>query len=617
MIPDSSENQISVQINELKTMLAAVEDPELIARIVEMIKKLSAMQVESLKKPETEEKSLVQTFGEIRTKQLLQGKEITQPSKTRKTKVRLFVPEGSRARVQDGKSRAEKVVLPPGEIKFTGVGEDGKLEAEVVGQMSASDYMKRVEETSRTVAKNAKNKKVSIAAKNRANKARDKRKEMMMSSATPDNQSEIAKMTLEKSNSLVERAADAGLNLFTQESIKVDDESISLARYYTNFDKALISAIRNLKNDNRIKLFDEANDKVRKLISDSSETQLRLAVRAVALLIHQDIDRRARLGMSKSSLEGFLASGKILNIDVDSQSLKMLKAKRDRMLGNRRNMQQFSFVPVELMHGGFVRKTEEMLYSSGTRVGSEEYADSGRGIELVLRSENSPRIGYGRKDSYEEGGVFAFINEDDERIIELAIFGGDGDMSKDSLIEILDAYVSGDPSSILRKNNEDTLEAFIVGEVSLNDIEHIKIPLSIFNVRKKRVPATNLIGGKNRLSVLMRGRKLTEDKISAFFDKDGTIGGGYSPKYLSYLLEYEAATELKDRLISFGVQDVIFTNKDGIDIMAEKTWITPKPDQKFGIDALREIAKREVEAILDKYAPMPSSENPKPKKAES
>jgi hypothetical protein len=302
-------------------------------------------------------------------------------------------------------------------------------------------------------------------------------------------------------------------------------------------------------------------------------------------------------------------------VNLGSQSLSAMKKKRDEFLGNKKGLNEFSFTPVELMHGIFVDKTEEMLYSAGTRVGSEEFADTGRGIEIVLRAENSPRIGYGIKDSYEDNSLFSFLNEEDKRIIELSIFGLDSKMSEEKLVEILEAYVSGDPSNLLIKNNEETLEAFIIGDISLNDIEHVKIPLSIFNVRNKKVPASDPIAGKNRLSILMRGRKVSETKIKEFFEKDGTIGGGFTPKYVSYLAEYEAALELKETLISLGISDVVFTNKEGINIMSEDTWSTPKPNQKRGVEALRQIARKEIEAILDKVAPKPKPPKmPKPKK---
>lgn len=45
-----------------------------------------------------------------------------------------------------------------------------------------------------------------------------------------------------------------------------------------------------------------------------------------------------------------------------------------------------------------IEKVEKQLYENGTHVGSEEFTDYGRGIELILRAENSPRIGYGRKN---------------------------------------------------------------------------------------------------------------------------------------------------------------------------------------------------------------------------
>jgi flagellar biosynthesis/type III secretory pathway protein FliH len=611
MIPNSQENMGSVDLFELKIMLASTENPELIKKILKLIKKISE------RKDEEQLKKSIDIFAEgIQVKQIGQPLKPKPETSKRKTKVRVAVPQGSKGKIKDGKSSASEMVLPPGKIKFTGVGDDGRLEAEVVEQMSASDYMKKVEETSRIVQKKSKDKKVSLFAKTRADKAKKTRNEIMLSSSTPESQSDIAKITSEKSESIIENAKEIGMNIFTPSSMRYGDEQITLKRYYEKYENNLFESLEKLKIDNRVRLFDEVNEKVRKLISSSSEKQLRLAVKNVAVLIHQDIDRRVRVSMSKSSLENFIESGKILNIDVDSESLKILKNKRDSMLGNNRGIKKFSLTPVELMHGTFVEKTEEILYASGTRTGSEEFADTDRGIEVVLRAQNSPRIGYGKKESYDNGGVFAFINEEDQRIIELAVFGGDGNFDESTLLEILEAYVTRDMSSILRKNDEDTFEAFIVGEVSLNDIEHIKIPLSIFSLRKRRVAPSNPIGGKQILTLSMRGRKLSENKIAEFFEKDGTIGGGYSPKYLSYLLEYEASSELKEKLISLGIQDVVFTNREGIDIMGEKTWSTPKPNQKFGIEALREIAKREVESILDKHAPKPVQKKLPPSKKE-
>lgn len=586
-------------------MLSSTEDQEMIERILLLIKKLTRINAEQKENKEPETKSINKLSQGVLVKQIGQPLGGAKPTSQKKSKVRVAIPAGSKGKFKDGKSSSSELVMPPGKIKFTGVGEDGKPEAELVSQMSASDYMKAVEDTARNVEKTSGNKKVSSAAKNRADKARRERRNIILSSGTSNSQSEIGKMTLKKSESIVEAARDAGLSMFTPEHVKYNEKRIPVTEYYDNYEFNLKESIKEIKENIKTKVLEDIDPKVRRLISSSSENELRLAVKAVAMLIHNDIDRRARVSMTKSSLEDFLDNGTIFNVNVNSQSLELLKKQRDRRLGNRREISRFSLVPVELMHGTFVRQTEEMLYSYGTRVGSEEFTDSGRGIEIVLRAENAPRIGYGKKNSYEDGGVFSFITEEDERIIELAIFGGDGNINQSSFIEILDVYISGDPSSLLRKSDDESLEAFIVGEISLNDIEHIKIPLSIFNVRKKKVSDGNRIGGKSQLTLMMRSRKLSEEKIREFFEKDGTIGGGHTPKYLSYLLEYEAATELKRRLISFGLQDVLFTNREGIDIMSESTWQTPGPKKKQGLDALKEIAKKEIESIIDKYAPRP------------
>jgi hypothetical protein len=75
-------------------------------------------------------------------------------------------------------------------------------------------------------------------------------------------------------------------------------------------------------------------------------------------------------------------------------------------------------------------------------------------------------------------------------------------------------------------------------------------------------------------------------------------------------LQVESAIELRDRLISFGIPEVIFTNKNGIDIMAEGTWVTLPPNPKTGIDALRMLAKMEVRGIIEKVAPEKASKTP-------
>ena len=413
----------------------------------------------------------------------------------------------------------------------------------------------------------------------------------------------------------METGKAAGINFFTLEKIQNGDTSIDTSEYVRLYQEKLVSTIKNYSKSLPTRLFDDGiSADTKKFIYSNPVKEIVKTVNEVAMLIHGDIDRRARVSMSKPSLEQFVGSGKIANIDVDSESLKILKTKRDAMLGNSPGIREFSFTPVELIHGILIEKVEKQLYENGTHVGSEEFTDYGRGIELILRAENSPRIGYGRKESYKNGGVFVQINEEDEALVQASIFG-QMFMSKNGaeeyLAEIIEARLSGDYSKLVKKNDEDVFEAFIVGEISLNDVEHIKIPLSIFNVRKKRVSKSSMIGGADSINMIFMNRGVSKEKIKDFFDKDGTIGGGYTPKHLSYLNELEAAEEFKENLISLGISDVIFTNRDGIDIMGEDTWMTPPPTKEKGKEALKEIARKEVMSIIDKIAPPPKKEKPK------
>ena len=533
----------------------------------------------------------------------------------KKQKVRIAVPAGSKGAFSDKKSPASNLVLPPGKMKFTGVGEDGVPEAEITEQVSAEEYMKKIEKISLDVVSSSQKPSIQKRAKERADKINKLRKEMTAKSGTPQSMSGISKVVFDKSNSIMETGKAAGINFFTLEKIQNGDTSIDTSEYVRLYQEKLVSTIKNYSKSLPTRLFDDGiSADTKKFIYSNPVKEIVKTVNEVAMLIHGDIDRRARVSMSKPSLEQFVGSGKIANIDVDSESLKILKTKRDAMLGNAPGIREFSFTPVELIHGILIEKVEKQLYENGTHVGSEEFTDYGRGIELILRAENSPRIGYGRKESYKNGGVFVQINEEDEALVQASIFG-QMFMSKNGaeeyLAEIIEASLSGDYSKLVKKNDEDVFEAFIVGEISLNDVEHIKIPLSIFNVRKKRVSKSSMIGGANSINMIFMNRGVSKEKIKDFFDKDGTIGGGYTPKHLSYLNELEAAEEFKENLISLGISDVIFTNRDGIDIMGEDTWMTPPPTKKKGKEALKEIARKEVMSIIDKIAPPPKKEKPK------
>jgi hypothetical protein len=552
-------------------------------------------------------------FVDIEFKQL--GTSLMEQKQGKKTKVRIAVPAGSKGKIEAGKTKASNMILPPGKVKFTGVGEDGVPEAEIFDQMSAEQYMKNVEKISLEVSSSSNKPSIKKSAKLRADTAKKMRQEMVAKSGTPQSMSGISKIVFDKSNSIMERGEAAGINFFTLEKIKNNDTDIDASEYVRLYQEKLISTINNYSKSLPTRLFDDGiSADTKKFIYGTPIKEVVKAVNEVAVLIHNDIDRRARVSMSKSSLEQFVGSGKIANIDVDSESLKILKTKRDAMLGNAPGIKEFSFTPIELIHGILIEKVEENLYKNGTHVGSEEFTDYGRGIELVLRAENSPRIGYGRKESYKNGGIFVQINEEDEQIIQAAIFGQmfmSTSGAEEYLAEIIEASLSKDYSKLIKKNDEDIFEAFIVGEISLNDVEHIKIPLSIFNIRKKRVSKSSMIGGADSINMIFMNRGVPKEKIKDFFDGEGTIGGGYTPKHLSYLNELEAAEEFKENLISLGIDEVLFTNKDGIDIMSEDTWRTPPPTKKKGKDALREIARREVMSIIDKIAPALKKAEPK------
>lgn len=555
-------------------------------------------------------------FVDIEFKQL--GSTLVERKPVKKTKVRIAVPAGSKGKIEAGKSKASNMILPPGKVKFTGVGEDGVPEAEITEQMSAEEYMKNVEKISSEVSSSSEKPSIQKMAKQRADTAKKMRQEMTAKSGTPQSMSGISKVVFDKSNSIMERGRNAGINFFTLEKIQKDDIDVETSEYVNMYQEKLVSIIDKAKKSFDSSIFEEGiSADTKKFIYGKSTKEIVKAVNEVAILIHKDIDRRVRVSMSKSSLQEFVNSGKIANIDVDSESLRILKTKRDGMLGNAPGIREFSFTPVELLHGILIEKVEEKLYENGTHVGSEEFADYARGIELVLRAENSPRIGYGRKESYKNGGIFIQINEEDEKIIEASIFGQifmSTENPEQYLGDIIEAGLSKDYSKLVKKNDEDIFEAFIVGEISLNDVEHVKIPLSIFNIRKKRVPKSSMIGGADSINMIFMNRGVPKEKIKDFFDNDGTIGGGYTPKHLSYLNELEAAEEFKEKLVSLGIPEVIFTNKDGIDIMNEDTWLTPPPTKKKGKEALKEIAKKEVMSIIDKIAPPPQKPKQNPKK---
>jgi len=556
-------------------------------------------------------------FDEIDTKVLGPGlREKPEPEKKRPTgkkqKVRVVVPPGSKAKVEE----SGDVLMPPGKMKVTGFGEDGVAEAEITEQVSAADYMKKAEEKLAESMKKTTDERVKKLLSESAEKYKKSRRDLVISSSNYSS-SGISKATLEKAEEIIASASQMGYALFNDKNVYINGNKVSVEEYYDTFLKSIRSSIKELKEEASKDIFPDDKE-LNRFLKSNSEDQIYKVLLKIAGSVFGAIDRRARVSMTKSSLQEFLTSGKIANIDVDSKMLSEMKKNRDKIIGGSVSSREFSLTPVELMHESNTKRVEQNLFMGGTRVGSEEFADYGRGIELVIRSENSKRIGYGRADSEENEGFYSLLTDDGQQRIMMTIFGNvikGGQQAKDTITSALYANMNKDYRGFLRNNGEDLFEGFIVGEISLNDIEHIKIPLSIFDIENKPVSKSHQIGGKKRVSSMLKARGMTDAQINDFFDKGGMIGGGYNPKYLTYLLQAEAAQELKDRLISFGLAEVIFTNKNGIDIMAEQTWIAPPPYGMTGIRALRQLAKMEVNAIIEKTAPQKDKKKAKEKVA--
>jgi len=609
-------------IDAMKTVGVAVTDEETKRNALRMagvlqersteLKKASAKRISEIRQriKEMTEKS---AFFDIEIKELGSGIGANNVPKNkantsqRKSKVRVVVPAGSKAKVDE----SGEVMIPPGKMKITNVDKNGVVEAEVTEQTSAIDYMKKAEENLIKSMKKTTDEGVKKLLSTTANKYKKAKRDEMISSKNSAN-SGISKITLEKAETIVGDAKEMGYTLFNQNYVYVDGEKVEVSKYYDLFTKAMNDAIKEIKQEAEKELF-VSDAKLNNYIITNSVQGIYSTLIGIAGSVFGGIDRRTRISMSKTSLQDFLTSGRIANVDVDSRMLSTMKLNRDKLIGGENASSEFMLTPIEIIHEFYTNSVEQSLYASGTKIGSEEFADYGRGIEVVLRSENANRIGYGRSDGYETNGIYSILTDDSQNRIVMTIFSDamNGiEKAKDLIISALKAKIEKNYSQVLKNNNEENFEAFLVGEISLNDIEHIKIPVSIFEIEKRPISPSHPFAGKNRISSEMKKRGKTDAEIKEFFDKGGLIGGDYNPKYLTYLLQVESAIELRDRLISFGIPEVIFTNKNGIDIMAEGTWATLPPNPKTGIDALRMLAKMEVRGIIEKVAPSKAGKKP-------
>ena len=330
-------------------------------------------------------------YVEIEVKALGEGigKNNVPQKEAKKQKVRITVPSGSKGRVdEDG-----KVLLPPGKMKVTGIDEDGVTEAEVTEQTSAIDYMKNAEKKLAENAEKTTNEKLKQLLHNSSKKYAQMAKDEQVSSRDYAS-SGVSKITLNKAQAIIDDAKDAGYSLFNDEYVFVNGKKQPIEDFYGIFMKSMTDVIEKVKINLDSNLFPEDKE-LHNFIKINSAKTIYSELMGIADAVFAGIDRRARVTMTRSSLQDFLTSGRIANIDVDSKMLSEMKKHRDRIVGGSDSSDEFALTPVDLIHEYQTHKIERSLYTGGTKVGSEEFADYGRGIDVVLRSENSKRIGFG------------------------------------------------------------------------------------------------------------------------------------------------------------------------------------------------------------------------------
>lgn len=547
----------------------------------------------------------------------LETKEAKPQQTSRKQKIRLLVPEGSKGTVLNGESENSALLLPPGKIQVGMLGEDGIANAEVVSQMDTEKYLKSVSESMNKLSEEE-DFDINKFAKNASNLAIKKIRDRKLSGSTPSSLSAASKATLEKSQSIIDRAEENGLHPFKQEHFSDGNEITSLNEIFDRYENSIndgLTVLRSTVND--IISDDYVSPRIKSILERNSDTELREIIRKFAISIHNSFDRRARIKISQKELNELAKSGKLTTRTLP-KSVAILKNRDDVILGIASSNISVQSMTVDLLHESQLKSIEEMLYSKGTRIGSEEFYDSGRGIEIILRAENAVRIGYGKLQSVSQKPTFVPLTDENENQIELAMFG---DMPEDEtessrrIAIILEAAAQNKPENIITSNNESIFTAKIIGDVSLDDIEHIKIPSTLLGVSNKPIPELDPVAGREAIVTMLKNRGASMDRIQDFIEKGGNIGGKKNSVFAIYMLEVPAAKRMKEQLISSGVPDVVFTNKNGIDIISDSTWGTvgQRNDVK-GEDALRRLAAQEISKILDTVQKVKQPEKPKPAK---
>jgi hypothetical protein len=531
--------------------------------------------------------------------------------KKKKNSVRLVLPNGSNAAVTNMNGNTNGITIPPGKMKITGRGEDGVLEAEISHQVTSDEYLKETQNNLSLISSSpiSENRKY---ADSLLGFVKEKRKNKTISGAR--SMSTASKNTLARSNEIISDLVKINNKPFGQNEVTKGEQTMPYDKYAERYSIAIYALLREARNKSGASLFgEEVPEEVSKILEKYLDKQIKELITKLAVDVHNEFDRRARFSIDNELLQKFVSAKKISGESSKSKSISRLRQSRNNAIGIRDLSTKIT--NVSLINGSYIQKIEEGLREKGTLVGSEEFMDYDRGMELVLRGENAPRIFYGRKNAYNSGGSYVLLNENDETAIELAIFGMIGASGRDSVSELFDILLTlsdGNHDRILNNNGTSEFEAFIIDEIRIEDVEHVKIPTSIFNSQMSKIPENDMIAGRIFISEMLKSRGATDEELKAFFEKGGQVGGGFTPKFYNILSDIGKAEKLKKKLIDLGIEEVIFTNKDGVDILAEDTWVSPSPNRENGRIGLYGMAMQEMVRFIDKIKP-PDKEKPKPK----
>jgi len=332
------------------------------------------------------------------------------------------------------------------------------------------------------------------------------------------------------------------------------------------------------------------------------EELIQLAMNTAEML-HNSFDRRARLTTDSDGLQKLLTLGSLKRNASQPGSVRELLLKRDYAMGVGHNVEESKRpISVDLVHVSDLDKVNQGLWNRGTRVGSEEFTDTGKGIQIILHDNAADRIKYGFQDAYENEFPYVDLESVDTRAIAAAVFAQLSDMTDENglnyIKDIVQTAIDGDYSRLTQSKGSSAYEGYLLGGVSLNDVEHVKIPVSELDLTNYAIKPNDVDFGLYALKPQLRKLGLNEEQVQSFIDAGGPIGGGLNPQGLIKVQQYRAARDTKAKLLSSGVSDVIFTNPEGIDIMAAATYGPGKNAARDTETLLLQKARGEITKLL-------------------